>query len=121
MNLTTQRGHLAALVLAVTALVAGTSVFAQSMMDETKMATLICRPARSGETANAAMTKTSTQLVCKPFAVRMHMSDGSMKTIGNTSVKAQPGPDLSRALTPQQSTDAYNKWVTQTFSIDHSP
>ncbi len=121
MDLTSNRGRVAGLIFSLTLLAAGTSVLAQSAMDQTKMATLICRPALASETANATMTKSSTQLVCEPFAVSMHMSDGSMKTIGSATAKASAGPDFSGALTAQQANAAYNKWVMQTFSINHTP
>src|SRR5271154_6146608 len=102
MTLTITRRHVAALAFPLALLGVGSAVFAQAMMDPAKMATMICRPAQATETANASMTKTSTGLVCEPFAVAMKMSDGAMKTIGNTTVKANPGPDFSGALTAQQ-------------------
>jgi len=84
-------------------------------------ATLLCRPALANETAVAKMVESSTTLVCKPFAVRMRMRDGSMKVIGNAAAKAQPGPDLSGALTPQQVNAACVRWIEETFHVDHSP
>ena len=121
MSLPISRGNVAALIVSLTLLALGTAVFAQTAMDGAQMATLICRPALASETANATMTKSSTQLVCEPFAVSMRMSDGSMKTIGSTTAKASAGPDFSGALTAQQSNAAYNKWVMQTFHIEHTP
>ncbi len=85
---------------------------------EPMMASFVCRAALSNETANAKMIDSSTTLVCKPFAVEERMSNGSMKTIGNVTVKAQPGPDFSHALTVQQANSAYNSWVNKTFHID---
>jgi len=82
------------------------------------MATLICRPAAAGETANAKMMATTTTLVCESFALNMHMSDGTMKTIGSVTAKPMAGPDFTGALTVQQDNAAYNKWVQQTFKID---
>jgi hypothetical protein len=37
------------------------------------------------------MTKSTTELVWEPSAVSMRMSEGSLKTVGNTTVKARPG------------------------------
>ena len=92
---------------------------------EGDMATMICRPAQSNETASAKMVATSTPLVCKPFAVSMHMSDGKMQTIGSVTAKPVAGPDLTNALTPAQFNAAYNKWIQVTFHIDpateHTP
>jgi len=89
------------------------------------MASYICRPAMTGETPNAKMTNSAVVLECKPIAIAMHMSDGSMKTIGSTSVKAPSGPDFSNALTAAQANAAYNAWVQSTFKIDparvHTP
>lgn len=118
MTLTITRRHVAALALPLALLAVGTTVLAQTAMHPAKMATMICRPAQSGETANAATIGTTTELVCEPFAMSMRMSDGTMMTIGNVTVKANPGPDFSGALTAQQAKAAYNKWVLQTFHID---
>jgi hypothetical protein len=82
------------------------------------MATLICRPAAAGETANAKMMATSTTLVCESFALNLPMSDGTMKTIGSVTAKPMSGPDFTGALTVQQDNAAYTKWVQQTFRID---
>ena len=84
-------------------------------------ATYICRPALVGESVSATMAKSSTALVCRALAVEARMPDGSMKTIGSVSVKADQGPDFSHALTPQQFNDAYTSWLVRTFHIDHSP
>ncbi len=93
--------------------------WAQTTDQSAMMASFVCRPALANETANAKMMDSSTTLVCKPFAVAERMSNGSMKTIGNVTVKApQPGPDFSHALTAQQANAAYNAWVNKTFHID---
>jgi hypothetical protein len=95
---------------------ATTLVFAQADQSA-MMATYICRPAMAGEAASAKMMASAQLLECKPIAMTEHMSDGSMKTIGN--VKATPsGPDFSGALTAQQANAAYNAWVNKTFHID---
>jgi len=44
---------------------------------------------------------------------------------GPPAITAKPatvltGPDLSKALTPQQINDAYVKFIEQTFHIDHT-
>ena len=92
---------------------------------QTPMATLLCRPALPTETATAQMLQSSSLLVCKPFAVTVHMNDGSLRTIGSVSVRPQAGPDFSNAVTPQQFNTAYNDWVLKTLRIDpttlHSP
>jgi len=102
-----------------------TSVPAQTESLVPKAATFICRPSLSDETANAKMMVATTTLVCQPFAVSMHMSDGSMKTIGNVTATAITGPDFSHALTPQQVNAAYNHWVEKALDIDpetrHAP
>jgi hypothetical protein len=88
-------------------------------------ATLICRPATAGENATAKVMATSGLLVCRPFAVSMHMNDGTLKVIGNVRVAATSGPDFSHALTPQQVNAAYNSWLEKALDIDpetrHSP
>jgi hypothetical protein len=88
-------------------------------------ATLICRPATADENATAKVMATAALLVCRPFAVSMHMNDGSLKVIGNVRVTAPSGPDFSHALTPQQVNAAYNSWLEKALDIDpairHSP
>jgi hypothetical protein len=48
----------------------------------------------------------------------MHMSDGSLKTIGNVTSTAMASPDFSQALTPQQVNAAYNHWLQKALDID---
>ena len=98
----------------------GSMAGAQSASRVPMSATYICRPALPGEPVSATMMKTSTSLVCRPLAVEVRMQDGSMKTIGTVSVKANQGPDFSHALTPQQIDDAWASWMIKTFHIDHS-
>jgi|SRR5580658_486407 hypothetical protein len=79
----------------------------------------VCRQAMSGETATAKMMSSSTTLVCRPVSLTLKMSSGTMRTIGRVGSKPW-GPDLSKALTPQQMNDAYVKFIEQTFHIDHT-
>jgi hypothetical protein len=119
------RRYAAILALPVTLAALGTAVRAQTESYGPKSATFVCRPALPSETATAKMVVTSIALVCKPIAVSMHMSDGSMRTIGNVSSRAIAAPDFSGALTPQQINAAYNHWVEKALDIDpetkHTP
>jgi hypothetical protein len=112
----TMNTSLATFTLLVTSLALAVAAGAQSTTPG--MATFICRPALSGEKATAEMMTSSIPLVCKPFALAVPMSDGSMKTIGSVTAKAMPGPDFSGALTVQQANAAYHAWVLKTFHID---
>ena len=118
-----KKSHITILTLLALPVAFGTVVRAQST--PSMMTTYICREAHSGETATAKMVASSSELVCKPFAVAEKMSDGSLKTIGSVTAKAQSGPDFSHALTAEQSNAAYNAWVNKAFHIDpatqHSP
>jgi hypothetical protein len=116
MNFNVQNSRLAALALLGTSLALTVAAGAQS--SPPMMATFICRAALTGEKATAQMMTSSVPLVCKPFALAVPMSDGSMQTIGNVTAKPQPGPDFSGALTVQQANAAYHAWVLKTFHID---
>jgi hypothetical protein len=67
------------------------------------MATMVCRPAMSGERATAMMMDKSTSLVCKPMA--------AMTNAGKM------GPDLSHALTPEQIDAAWRAYYNMIFNI----
>lgn len=86
--------------------------------------TYVCRPSASDETPNAKMTAaTNTTLVCRPIELALRMSGGGLRTIGQTTARPAnilTGPDLSKALTPQQINDAYVKFIEETFHIDHT-
>jgi hypothetical protein len=86
--------------------------------------TYVCRPSATDETPNAKMmAATNTALVCRPVELTLHMSGGNLRTIGQTTAKPAnvvTGPDLSKALTPQQINDAYVRFIEQTFHIDHT-
>jgi hypothetical protein len=118
------RRYALTLALLLTLTVLGTAARAQTE-SFANSATLICRPALATEAANAKMMVDTTSLVCRPLAVAMRMSDGSMKTIGSVTSKAMPGPDFSHALTAQQVNAAYNRWVEKALDIDpetrHAP
>jgi hypothetical protein len=84
-------------------------------------ATLLCRPATATEHANAQLTDPATGLLCKPFTIAMKTSDGTMHVIGTTvASNATQGPNLEKALTPQQVNDAWVRYLDTTFRIEHS-
>jgi hypothetical protein len=118
------RGWAAALAVPVVLMAASRALQSQTA-GPPMSATLVCRPALANEAASAKMVASATLLVCRPLAISMRMSDGSMKTIGSAAVKPQPGPDFSKALTAEQINEAYNRWVERTLHIDpavaHSP
>jgi len=117
--------RVALLAFSVALASSSTTLNAQTTTQTSKLATYICRPAQPDETATATMASGAMKLECRPFAVNMRMSDGSMKTIGNTTVKPQPGPDLSHALTAQQIQEACVAWLYQVLKIEpatvHTP
>jgi len=85
-------------------------------------AKMICRPAVDGERPSAEMMSDKTKLVCRPLAIAMRTSDGKMHVIGTVSAqKKSGGPDLARAVTPQQINDTWVKYLETTFHIDRSP
>ena len=111
----------AMLGLSVALAAASPSVIAQTSSQLPLEATLICRRAHADEAATARMTATSTTLVCRPIAVSMRASDGSMKLIGDVTAKPQSGPNFTKALTPAQMQEACEKWLETVFHIDRSP
>jgi hypothetical protein len=119
-SLTSTARRYAAIAFPVALAAFATAVWAQPEPPAPNAGTLICRPALASETATAKMVATPTLLVCKPIAVSMHMSDGSMKTIGSVTAKPMSAPDFSQALTPQQATEAYNHWIEKALDIDPS-
>ena len=60
-----------------------------------------------------------TTLECRAVSMQLKMSDGSMHTIGRVTAKPNTGPDLSKALTPQQVNDAWVKWTDAMFHVTH--
>ena len=118
------RAQLAAVLILMTFATVCGYALAQSSTGGSMMATMLCRPALSSETSNATFTSTSTSLICRPVAVAMHMSNGSMKVIGSVKARAS-SPDFSGALTPAQVNSAFNRWVQTTMHIDpateHTP
>ncbi len=90
---------------------------AQSTPAPTPYATLVCRAARTGEQPNAMMVANTTPLLCKTIDPR-----GSMKTIATVEAKTprELGPNLSMALSSQQTNDAWERYLQQTFNIDRS-
>lgn len=122
-------GHAASLAvlvaLAASATTSGAQTTALSTVPTSTVATYICRPAETGETATATMTAGATKLECRSFAVAMRRGDGTLKTIGSLTVRPQPGPDLSHALTAQQIQDACAAWLYKVMNIEpatlHTP
>ena len=112
---TTSRRCAAALSLPFFALAA--TAYAQTSSSNSMMASYICRPVTSGESSNAKMGDQGTALVCHPFAVRLHMDNGSMKVIGNVTAKPMSGPDFSKALTVDQANEAWNNWVQEKLRV----
>jgi hypothetical protein len=110
--------------IAITLTLIGTlssAATAATMPDDKTDATLICRPASKTEHANASIKDPAADLVCKPFSIAMKMSDGTMHVIGSaTASSAQIGPDISRAITPQQVNDTWVNYLESTFRISHS-
>jgi hypothetical protein len=123
MNISAKFGCRASALLGLSAALAASSlsVVAQTTNHVPMEASLICRQARADETVTARMVSTSMTLVCRPIAVSMRMSDGSMKIIGDVTAKPQSGPDFSKALTPQQMQEACEKWLETVFHIDRNP
>jgi hypothetical protein len=122
MNLATKSAYRCLAALGLLAALAGpsTSVIAQTTPQSPKEATYICRQPVANEPVTAKMVSGSTTLVCRPLAINMRMSDGTMKTIGNATVTPQQGPDFSKALTPQQFQQACETWLERVFFINHS-
>ncbi len=114
---TTARGICSVLAASLAVGFASQAAGAQSAPAD-RAATFVCRPAATSEAPSAKMIASATLLVCEPLAITLPMSDGSMKTIGSTTAKPRPGPDLTGALTPQQVQTAYNRWLLKTLDID---
>lgn len=115
-----QRAGIAASLVALLA-VAGFAV--TTARADTPPTMYVCRTIEAGETANAKMMASGgPTLVCRPETIELHMSGGSMKTIGRVMSEKRDiltGPDLSKALTPQQINDAYVKFIQEAFNISH--
>lgn len=63
--------------------------------DMTMRATMLCRPAHTGE--KATMMAGSSEMVCKQ--------------VSDMTQKPNPGPDLSKSLTADQVNAAWQQWV----------
>ena len=71
----------------------------------------VCREAKTGDTANAAMKDGSVQLVCREVYVTLKTATGKTVTIGNpTSKSGAPNKakmvDMSKAADAQAQSDA---------------
>ncbi len=108
--------------LAVLAALAATApaVQAQTVPQNALEGTLLCRTSHPAESATAKMVSGSTTLVCRPIAIAMRKGDGSLQIIGDVHAQPQPGPDFSKALTPEQVREVCEKWVETVFHIDHN-
>jgi len=119
------RSSMALLVLPLSLSVFVTRADAQNETVAINSATYICRPALASESASATMITSSTALVCRPFAVTVHADDGSLRTIGSVTAKPMLEPNFANALTPQQVSDVYNRWLERALDIDpqtrHTP
>jgi hypothetical protein len=88
--------------------------------DDATGSMFMCQATAAGGTSNARMTAGSdTALSCREVSMRLKMSDGSMRTIGRVTAKPNDGPDLSKALTPQQVNDAWVNWIDSMFHVTH--
>jgi hypothetical protein len=83
------------------------------------MSTFVCRESLPNEMPTAKMMDSATTLVCRPIAVAIRGDDGKMRTIGNVMAKPVSAPDFSKALTPQETDDAYTRWLEKFLNIDH--
>ncbi|HTJ28281.1 MAG TPA: hypothetical protein VMA36_19135 [Candidatus Limnocylindria bacterium] len=95
--------QLIAAALVAFGLTASGTALAQSMSpdtmhaqdDMTMRATMVCRPAHSGE--KATMMAGKSGMVCKQ--------------VGDMMQKPNPGPDISGSLTAEQVNAAWQQWV----------
>ena len=95
--------------------------FAARAADANADLSYICRPAVGSDSVSARTTSVdATPLTCRPLNVALRMSDGSMHVIGRVTAKSNSGPDLRKAVTPDQINDAWAGWVMETFRIDRS-
>jgi hypothetical protein len=108
--------------LAILAALAATApaVQAETAEQNPLEGTLVCRASHPTENVTAKMVSSSTTLVCRPIAVAMRKGDGSLQIIGDVHAQPQPGPDFSKALTPEQVREVCEKWVESVFHIDHN-
>lgn len=108
--------------LAILAALAATApaAQAQTVPQNALEGTLLCRTSDPTESATAKMVSSSTTLVCRPIAIAMPKGDGSLQIIGDVHAQPQPGPDFSKALTPEQVREVCEKWVETVFHIDHN-
>ena len=113
-------GFRATLALVAALAAAAPAVQAQTAPQNALEGTLLCRTAHATESATAKMVSTSTTLVCRPIAIAMRKGDGSLQIIGDVHAQPQPGPDFSKALTPEQVREVCEKWVETVFHIDHN-
>ncbi len=98
---------------AVLLLGAPTVAFADDAMKADQMmmkpgAMMICREAKPNEKGTAMMMSGHMNLTCKSITAMMH--DGKVT-----------GPDLSKALTTEQVSAAWQAWIAAQFSIPATP
>jgi hypothetical protein len=111
--------------MSVTLVAASVPFAAGADAEAPTMSTFACRESLPHEAPTAKMMDSPTTLVCRPIAVAIRSGDGELRTIGNVTARPVPGPDFSRALTPQQVDSTYTQWLEKFLNIDpqvyHSP
>ena len=117
-----RRSHLLAPALITTFIAGALGTLAVRTMaaDTPPDSVFICHAVTGSETSNARMTASSdTALECRAVSMKLKMSNGSMRTIGQVTAKSNSGPELSQALTPAQVNDAWIKWLDMQFNTEH--
>ncbi len=96
-------------VLAAAAIVLASPSIARAIETKTEMlATVICRPATTSEHGNAMMMAGHAMMVCKAIPSAM---------IAAIAKDANFGPDLRKALNPQQVDAAWRAWTEKEFAV----
>lgn len=108
MNKTVTAALIAALAIIPSAAFAENAMHDDHMMAKPASATMICRTAASGEKGNAMMVAEHGTLVCKSVGAMMH--DGKII-----------GPDLTKTLTVEQASAAWQAWIAAQFAVPAIP
>lgn len=91
---------LVAAALGLPAAAFAADAMAGSMMMHAAPGTVVCRPAAAGEHGMAMMMSTKSMLVCKPVTAKM-----------------MSGPDLSKALSPEQINMAWENYLNTIIAV----